>query len=419
MTPHTSVLGVLRDPRFLRFYLAQAVSQLGDAVLWMALALVAVRLEGAANAPVVVAIALTLRVGAYVALGPVAGVLADKVERRTLLAACHLGRAFAVAAMFWVTAPWQVYALMFATNAFTAFFTPVNQATVPLVAGARHTRAAFALSAATTEIFGIIGPGLGGLLAVALGGRSLFLIIGALFLAAAALAASLGELRAPSHDVDPLATLAGVRDGTARLWRDAPVRFALLAELVAAISGALILTVTVARVQGGLGLTEAHFGWVMAAYGIGATAASLAVAKLATVTLPRWIAVGAVFTSVAVLPADFTPFGGLVLLWVLAGVGQNWVNLPTEALIAERTPLGAQGRVYGAHFAWSHVWWAFTYPLAAVLTLLFPGRTFLAGGIVSVVVLVVVLVAHRGMRATVATAPAPAEAPTAAPAPGP
>lgn len=49
-------------------------------------------------------------------------------------------------------------------------------------------------------------------------------------------------------------------------------------ELVAAISGALILVVTVVRVEGGLNLGEAEYGWVMALYGLGATLASFAVA---------------------------------------------------------------------------------------------------------------------------------------------
>lgn len=83
------MLSALRNPLFARFYLAQAASQFGDAIAWIALALVAVELEGADRAPAIVAIALTLRVAAYVALGPVAGVIADRVDRRTLLAACH------------------------------------------------------------------------------------------------------------------------------------------------------------------------------------------------------------------------------------------------------------------------------------------------------------------------------------------
>lgn len=387
---------VLRNPRFARFYAAQAVSQLGDAILWVALALLAVRLEGAARAPVVVAIALTLRVVVYVALGPVAGVVADRVDRRLLLAGCHAGRMVAVGLMFWVTAPWQVYVLVVLANVFTAFFTPANQATVSLVAGPGHARAAFALSAATTEVFGIVGPGFGGLVALGLGGRSLFLVIAALFAVAAVLVLSLGVLRVSEHHVSAT-TWADVRDGTSRLWRDAPVRFALLAELVAALSGALVLTVTVARVQDGLGLTEAHFGWVMAAYGLGATVASLAVAHLVRVSLVRWIAIGAALSTLAVLPGDVAPYAGLVALWALAGVGQNWVNLPTETLIAERTPAAAQGRVYGAHFAWSHLWWGFTYPLAGALAALFAGYTFLAGGLIAVALLAAILLTHRVM----------------------
>src|SRR5690606_31551584 len=92
------------------------------------------------------------------------------------------------------------------------------------------------------------------------------------------------------------------RDGTARLWRDPPVRFALLMELVAAITGALILAVTVARVKAGLGLGDLEYGWVMALYGLGAAAGSLAFGSLGR-RVPRtlFVLVGAGLTSVAIL----------------------------------------------------------------------------------------------------------------------
>lgn len=387
------MLSALRNPLFARFYLAQAASQFGDAIAWIALALVAVELEGADRAPAIVAIALTLRVAAYVALGPVAGVIADRVDRRTLLAACHLGRAVIVAAMVVVTAPWQVYVLILLLNVLTALFTPANQATVPMIAGREHARSAFALSAATTEILGIVGPGLAGVLAIWVGGRQLFLVIAVAFLVAALLVAALGQLR--TNHVDDSTAMRGIADGTRRLWGDRPIRFAVLMELVAAVSGALILTATVGRVQGGLALSEAHFGWAMAVYGVGATLASVAVAHFRGVSLTRWIAVGALLTTLAVMPADLAPYGALLGLWAMAGVGQNWVNLPAETLIAERTDEAAQGRVYGAHFAWSHLWWGLTYPLAAVLTTVVPQWAFLSGGAIGLVVLVVAALAHR------------------------
>lgn len=50
-------------------------------------------------------------------------------------------------------------------------------------------------------------------------------------------------------------------------------------------------------------------------------------------------------------------------------------------MIAERFPREIQGR-YGAHFAWSNLWWAFSYPLAGWLSTAFPRNSFFWGGLV-------------------------------------
>lgn len=386
--------GALRNSRFARLYAAQTVSQIGDAFTWVALALLAFELAGA-NAAVVLGAALTLRVTAFVLLSPLAGVLADRLERKTILLSTHFGRALIISLMPFVTEVWQIYVLMFALNALTAFFTPTNQATVPLVIGREDAGKAFALSSATTELLGIIGPGFAGVLAAILGGRTLFLFDAASFALAGLLVLTLPSLRAAQKGEVQASRWRDVRDGTARLWRDPPVRFALLMELVAAITGAMILVVTVVRVQGGLNLGEAEYGWVMALYGLGATVASFVVGGVGQ-RVPRtfFILVGALLTSLAILPGDVVALTPLMTLWLVAGVGQNWVNLPTETLLAERTEESAQGRVYGAHFAWSHFWWAFAYPLASLLSSQ-TAHAFLYGGLVALTVLLVVVLLSR------------------------
>jgi NRE family putative nickel resistance protein-like MFS transporter len=385
----------LRNGRFARLYAAQTVSQIGDAFTWVALALLAFELARE-NAAVVLGMALTLRVTAFVLLSPLAGVLADRLERRTILMGTHFGRAFVIGLMPLVTEVWQLYGLMFALNALTAFFTPTNQATVPLVVGRDDAGNAFALSSATTELLGIVGPGLAGVLAALVGGRTLFVFDAASFALAGLLILTLPSLKAAQGAGVQVSTWRDIRDGTARLWRDPPVRFALLMELVASIAGALILVVTVVRVQGGLNLGEAEYGWVMALYGLGATLASFVVGA-AGQRVPRttFILIGALLTSLAVLPGDVVSLAPLMALWLVAGVGQNWVNLPTETLLAERTEEQAQGRVYGAHFAWSHLWWAFAYPLTGLLSTWFPGRTFLFGGLIALAVLLAVWAISR------------------------
>src|SRR5690606_9565674 len=188
----------------------------------------------------------------------------------TILIAAHFGRAAIIGLMPLVTEVWQVYALVFAHNALTAFFTPVNQATVPLLVGREDAGRAFALPSATTEVLGIVGPGLAGVVAVLVGGRALFLVDAHTLSAGGLLGSTLPSVRVGAGGRVEASRWRDVRDGTARLWRDPPVRFALLMELVAAIAGALILVVTVLRVKGGLGLGDLEYGWVMALYGLGA-----------------------------------------------------------------------------------------------------------------------------------------------------
>ena len=129
-------------------------------------------------------------------LSPLAGVLADRLERRTILLGTHFGRAVVIGAMPLVTEVGQLYGLMFALNALTAFSTPTNQATVPLVVGRDDAGEAFARSSATTELLGIVNPGLAGVLAALVGGRALFVFDAASFALAGLLVLTLPSLKA-------------------------------------------------------------------------------------------------------------------------------------------------------------------------------------------------------------------------------
>ena len=397
MTAALAPFRSLRNPTFARLYLSQTTSLLGDALTWVGLALLAFELAGS-NASVILGAALTLRVSAFVMLSPIAGALADRVDRKLILVTSDLGRMVVIALMPFATQAWQVYVLMFALNALTAFFTPTYQATIPLVTGEDEYGQAIALSGATYELLGVLGPGIAGGVAVLIGARSIFFLDAATFLISGllilTLPRSLNAPKDPSAATSSATTWRDVLDGTTRLWADAPMRYALLLEFVAAVAGALVLVNTVGLVRGQFKLGNLEYGLVMGAFGIGATLAALAAGALER-RLPRtrFVLLGAMVTTLAVIPANLVGFAPLLALWLVAGAGQNWVNLPTQALIADRTPVAAQGRVYGAHFAWSHLWWALAYPLAGWLGASFAARDFLIGGLVGLAVLIVVQVA--------------------------
>jgi MFS transporter, NRE family, putaive nickel resistance protein len=384
-----SLFTSLSNPIYRRLYAAQTISLFGDALTWLGLALLAFELAGK-SAPLVLAGALTLRVTAFVLLSPLAGVVADRFDRKPILMLTHLGRMCLVCLLPFVHDIWQIYALVLGLNIFNAVFTPTYQATIPLVTGKTDYPQAIALSSTTYQILGVFGPGIAGVLALFIGARDLFFWDGLSFLLAAILIGTLpGDLRVnASEDKSVRRIWPDIQTGTARLWTDAPIRYGLIIQLVASIAGAQILVNTVGYVQGTLQQTAVQYGWVMMGFGLGATCGTMALSiypqyrsKVST------LLGGGLLIVTALLPANYVGLAPLILLWSIAGFGQSLINLSMQTLIADRTPTDIQGRVYGAHFAWSHLWWAGAYPLAGWLGSTCPEQTFLGGALIGLVLL--------------------------------
>jgi MFS transporter, NRE family, putaive nickel resistance protein len=237
------------------------------------------------------------------------------------------------------------------------------------------------------------------------GTRQVFFLDGITFLIAAILIVTLpGQLMVNQHQQTARTvnrTLADIRMGTVCLFADPPIRYALMLQLIAAIAGAEILVNTVGYVQVTLHFGKIEYGWVMAAFGIGATIASIGLGNFQQRFSPMlWTSIGAALITLALLPANFTNLGGLLVLWAIAGVGQTLVNVPTQTLIADRVAVEVQGRVYGAHFAWSHLWWAFSYPLAGWMGSSLPTHNFFYTGLIGLGLLAIVYVAFKPRKLT-------------------
>jgi NRE family putative nickel resistance protein-like MFS transporter len=146
----------LKNKVFAGLYFAESISLLGDAFTWVGLALLAYQF-GKERSAVILASALTLRVSAFIIFSPFAGVLADRISRKTILVATHFIRMAIVACLPFVHSEWQVYALVFGLNVFNAFFTPTYRAVIPQVIDHSHYRQAVGLSTATFQILACWG----------------------------------------------------------------------------------------------------------------------------------------------------------------------------------------------------------------------------------------------------------------------
>lgn len=384
----------LKNRVFATLYFAESISLLGDAFTWVGLALLSYQF-GKERSAIILATALTLRVTAFIIFSPFAGVLADRVSRKAILYTTHFIRMAIVACLPFVNQEWQIYALVFLLNVFNAFFTPTYRAVIPQVVEHNQYRQAVGLSTATFQILGVLGPGLAGILAVWFGARQIFFIDAGSFVLAAILILMLPAANLQHAIKKNQKTFTGWHDaikGIRLLFKNPLIRFALFIELVSAIAGAQILVNTVGHIKSGLHLDDKHYGWAMAAFGIGASLAAFVAGSFdKTKTRRLSLIVGATVLAVTISINNFVGYPVMLILWLFAGLGQSLAEMPSETLIGENITENEQGKVYGSHFAFSHLWWAIAYPIAGFTGSHYAGKDFLLGGIISGALLLIAL----------------------------
>ncbi len=393
-----SPFSALRERLFARLYFAQAVSLLGDAITWLGIALLAFEFGGEHSARIL-SVALTLRVTAYIIFGPYAGVLADRLDRKKILYTTHFIRMAIVATLPFVQTLWQLYILIFFLNIFHAFFTPAFKSAIPQVIANRENYSnAIILSNGTWQLLGMLGPGLAGGLAAFLGARQIFFFDAITFIAAALLILAIpGKLiaaeKAPSLSPLRVSLFKDITIGTRLLFSSRRLRFAVMIEMIIAIAGAQVFVNTVGLVKGGMGFNDQYYGYVMMAFGIGATLAAFFSNSIDRSQSKRFLLLlAAILIISAISFANFVPYPVLLILWVFAGLGQGFTYLPSQIMVAENIGIHEQGRVYGAHFAWVHLFWGIGYILAGVTGTYFTSHEFLAGGAVSLILFFIVII---------------------------
>jgi predicted MFS family arabinose efflux permease len=165
---------VRRTPDYRRLFAANAVSQRGDWFSVVALFSLLLELTGRGES---VAFVLVCRSIPTFLTGPVAGVIADRFSRRTIMVAADLGRAVLVLAFFFVRSPdqvWLAYLAIVLHAIVSALFDPAQQATFPNLVRTEDLVVASALENTLWSSMLAIGAALGGLMMLAFGRSATF-----------------------------------------------------------------------------------------------------------------------------------------------------------------------------------------------------------------------------------------------------
>lgn len=172
-----SYLALLREnPSFTRLYAAQLTTFAGEWFATVALLGLVLEMTGSAAAASLV---LVLQTGGFAAVAPLAGIVADRVDRRRLLVAANVARAplpllyllVGDASMLWL-----LFAAVAMLAAGAATFEPTSSASLPNLVDRERLPEANVLIGSAWGTMLAVGAAVGGLAAATLGREPVFVI---------------------------------------------------------------------------------------------------------------------------------------------------------------------------------------------------------------------------------------------------
>ncbi|MDQ3069727.1 MAG: MFS transporter [Acidobacteriota bacterium] len=331
--PQASLIRRNRDFRLL--WSGQLVSQLGD---WFNTVAVYALLYEVTHSATAVAGMMVVQFLPIALVGPMAGVVVDRYDRRRIMIAADIVRGAAVLGLLLADSAstvWIAYVAVGVSVAATGFFEPARSSTIPMIVAKPDLVRANALSTASWSAMLAIGASLGGLVTTLFGRDAAFLINSLSFFTSAAL---IWRVRIPARQVP--ASRGGFRElaeGLAYMRAHPAVGSVALVKGGWSIAGGALLLLTVfgERIFPMGGSPAAGIGVLYAARGVGAAAGALLVnqivgrdpGRLRRAIGPAYFMAGTAYGTLAIAPNIWSAAATVVaahifgsLLWVASSV---------------------------------------------------------------------------------------------------
>ena len=349
---------------FRRLFIGQLVSQTGDWFNSVALFTLLLSLTGSGEA---VGYILIIKLLPSFFVGPLAGVAADRFNRKAIMIVSDIVRGVLVLGFLFVRRPeqvWIVYALSALEVVVSTFFDPAKSAAIPNIVSRAELISANGLSSASWSITLALGAALGGVVTDAFGRNTAFVVDSMTFFVSAAYIARV-HLRSSTERPErrghlSLADATGVTDfveGARYLKSNPRVMALLLVKSGWGLGGGVLLLLTIYGKQifplGRDG--AASIGWLYAARGLGALIGPMIAGVItngATRTMRQAISVAFFVSTAFYLLFAHSPMLAVALICVVgahSGGSIQWVFSST--LLQMTVPDKFLGRVFALEMA--------------------------------------------------------------------
>ncbi|WP_406945192.1 MFS transporter [Halobacillus sp. SY10] len=335
---------------------AQAISSIGD---WLSIVAIItlVGLKWDASPLEVSFVFLCLAVPMAL-FGPVAGMVADRFSRKTLMIVSDVVRAALILILTVATSLWMVYATLLTIGIFSAVFIPAKNGKLKEVVPEEDMKGAMSITSMIDSSTKILGPLVSGLLVTVFGAQQVFIIDSATFLVSAVIL-----LFVPN--ALPLETTEEEKE-KASFKKEFALGFSFLKSNRFMMTGLILVGLSLLILQSADSqlivlireLTQVSpdlFGYLVTGSGLGMFLAGFLLAKKTD-----YKAYPLMLLGVCGIGASFGIMGMLTfydlnysILWgpglgFTAGFSASLIFVPFQATVQVNTPVHMTGRVFGA-----------------------------------------------------------------------
>ena len=379
---------LIRRGPFARLWWSQAISSLGDWVsLFASFALAARIAGGGSSASLGILVPLVGRILPGLVFGIVGGVLADRWNRKITMLVADVGRALLAVGLVFVDNYRELFVLTFVTELLSMARQPAREAVVPHLIPERHLLAANGLSllsnygtapigsalfAGLSEVgsrlprFGTFGPSIG---AAFVFDAITFLVSALIVVSTAIPEVKLSKSRRAKGKLDLKTPLRDIGEGFRFVTRSGPIRRMILGMAAGLFGGGALFVIGQPFAEQVLRVSDAGYGLIVTALGIGVGLGMLGVTVFATMETRRQIVFGLALMSVgiSIIATGFTQSLWAAIAWTLgtgAGTGVAYVTAFTQLHATVDDSL--RGRTFATMFAFARTALLVSFALAGV-----------------------------------------------------
>lgn len=304
------------------------------------------------HSAMVVGITTGLRTIPYLFMGPLSGVIADRIDRRRILIFVQVGMAtvailFAVVvAMEWVRV-WHAMLFSFVTGCGFSMCMPVMQALVANTVAREGLGNAIALSAMAFNVSRVVGPALAGVLIVTTGAGGNFLLQAILFMF---VVGTIFLMKTPFRDTGSgvqVSLFKSLHQGVQYVWNEKPLLSLIILSFVPAFC-VIPITSIMPAFTGTVLQADAHvYGYIMASFGIGGLLATLFMASSSNNARGGWLGILSLgcTTSLVILLSLAELSWVACLFFASVGFSMILFRVNNNTLVQMLSPDSLRGRI--------------------------------------------------------------------------